>query len=110
MVGGSALIIYEGDIETVKTALAAGDRPTEVIDDVVDSTTTEDLIDGEGIVKHTQRAVIPAYKVKMIDFAHTKMVPGEGKDEGVLLGLSNVIKNLQGRIRDVEAIIAGSTV
>lgn len=108
MVGGSALIIYEGDVATVKKALAAVDGTTEVIDDVVDSTTTEDLIDGEGIVKHTQKSVIPAYKVKMIDFAHTKIVPGEGKDEGVLLGLSNVIKNLQGRIKEVEEIIGSS--
>lgn len=45
------------------------------------------------------------YVVKLIDFAHTKMTPGQGPDEGVLLGLDTVIRLLDGRIEEVVATI-----
>lgn len=89
MVGGSALIIYEGDPTVLKTAVKAID-------------------DGTSLAKAEDQAAPPAYKVKMIDFAHTKMVPGQGQDEGVLLGLNNACKYLEGRIKEVEEILGSS--
>jgi len=40
----------------------------------------------------------PPYVVKLVDFAHTRLAPGEGPDEGVLLGLDTMLKLLGGRI------------
>ncbi|KAI1791590.1 hypothetical protein LXA43DRAFT_1010937 [Ganoderma leucocontextum] len=40
----------------------------------------------------------PPYLVKLIDFAHTKTVPGIGPGEGVLKGVDTVLRLLDGRI------------
>ena len=44
----------------------------------------------------------PAFTVKLIDFAHTRLAPGEGPDSGVLLGLDTTLKLVDGRIAQVE--------
>jgi len=74
MVGGSLLIVWEGDAVALQEALN-------------DSSDT-----GPGL----------PFLVKMIDFAHTRLVPGEGPDEGVLLGCETTLKLLQGRRSEVE--------
>jgi len=43
------------------------------------------------------------YIIKLIDFAHTRYTPGQGPDEGVLLGLDTTISLLEGRIRELQA-------
>ena len=43
----------------------------------------------------------PPFAVKLIDFAHTKMVPGEGQDEGVIRGINTIVKLLEKRIGEV---------
>jgi hypothetical protein len=40
--------------------------------------------------------------VKLIDFAHTKVVPGKGLDEGVLLGMDTILRLLDGRLSELE--------
>ena len=45
----------------------------------------------------------PPYTVKLIDFAHTRLAPGAGPDKGVLLGLDNILKLIDGRIKDIKA-------
>lgn len=42
------------------------------------------------------------FTIRLIDFAHTRLVQGEGKDEGVLRGLWNVVRLLEGRLRELE--------
>ena len=44
----------------------------------------------------------PPFVVKIIDFAHTHMAPGEGPDEGVLLGFDTVLRLLDARIAQIE--------
>ncbi|KAF9653875.1 SAICAR synthase-like protein [Thelephora ganbajun] len=83
MVGGSFLIIYEGDIERVKQGIA-------LKEDSVEEEEEENTKPG------------PPYLVKLIDFAHTKVVDGEGPDEGVLLGMDTTLKLLDGRIAQIE--------
>ena len=46
----------------------------------------------------------PPYIVKVIDFAHTRIVPGEGPDEGVLKGIDTTLDLLDQRIRQVQAL------
>ncbi|TFK46404.1 SAICAR synthase-like protein [Heliocybe sulcata] len=45
------------------------------------------------------------YVARLIDFAHTKLTPGMGPDEGVLIGLDTVLKLLEGRIEEVKKLI-----
>jgi len=44
----------------------------------------------------------PPYVVKLIDFAHTHIKPGQGPDQGVLLGLDTLFRLLNGRIEQVR--------
>ncbi|TFK46382.1 SAICAR synthase-like protein [Heliocybe sulcata] len=45
------------------------------------------------------------YVARLIDFAHTKLTPGMGPDEGVLTGLDTVLKLLEGRIEEVMKLV-----
>lgn len=81
MVGGSILVIYEGEENALQTALAHLDQREETG---------------------------PAYAVKVIDFAHTKLEEGLGPDEGVLFGLKTTIGLLQGRIQEVQEAMAST--
>lgn len=48
------------------------------------------------------------YVIRLIDFAHTRLAPGQGPDEGVLLGLRTLIKLLGGLIEEVDAVARSS--
>jgi len=84
MVGGSVLVIYEGDADVLKLALSG---------------------EGNGGSKP------PAYRVKLIDFAHTKLKSEEdGVDNGVIFGLESTLKYLEGRKDEIkEGTITPST-
>ncbi|KIJ63405.1 hypothetical protein HYDPIDRAFT_92519 [Hydnomerulius pinastri MD-312] len=45
------------------------------------------------------------YTVSLIDFAHTRVVPGQGPDKGVLKGLDTLIGLVERRKKAVEAIM-----
>jgi 1D-myo-inositol-tetrakisphosphate 5-kinase/inositol-polyphosphate multikinase len=44
------------------------------------------------------------FSVRLIDFAHTRLVDGEGPDEGVLMGMRTVLGLVEGRIRELEEV------
>ncbi|KAL1947162.1 hypothetical protein VTO73DRAFT_14123 [Trametes versicolor] len=100
MVGGSLLVIYEADLERAREGLhwleEGGDEEDEEED--------EEEADENG----SKPPVGPPYIVKLIDFAHTKIVPGAGPDEGVLKGVDTVLSLLQGRIEQVKAAAVSS--
>ncbi|OJT02013.1 Inositol polyphosphate multikinase [Trametes pubescens] len=95
MVGSSLLVIYEADLERAREGLhwleEGGDEEDEDED--------EDEADESG----SKQPEGPPYIVKLIDFAHTKIVPGAGPDEGVLKGVDTVLSLLDGRIEQVKA-------
>ena len=93
MVGGSLLIVYEGDFERVKQGIA-------LLEEGVDEEDEEDEDDDGEDEENTKPG--PACLVKLIDFAHTKVVTGEGPDEGVLLGINTTLKLLDGRISQIK--------
>ena len=95
MVGGSLLIIYEADTDRAREGLEWLEEGGEEDDEDED----EDE-DGD------KKRVGPPYLVKLIDFAHTKIVPGIGPDEGVLKGVDTVLSLLDGRIEQARAVIA----
>ena len=94
MVGGSLLIVYENDLERVKQGIALLEEGVEEEDDDEDE-------DAEGEDEENTKPG-PACLVKLIDFAHTKLVAGEGPDEGVLLGLDTTLRLLDGRISEIK--------
>ncbi|CAE6473331.1 unnamed protein product [Rhizoctonia solani] len=98
MVGGSALIVWEGD----PTALARAIQTLEEGRDVLEESDDETELDDEVEVDESARKPGPVCVVKLIDFAHTKLVPGEGPDGGVMMGMGTVIKLLEGRIRELR--------
>ena len=78
MVGGSFLIIYEGDLERVKRGIDLLEEGAEEDEDV------EDVDAGMGEEEEGEESDGPGppYLVKLVDFAHTEAVAGKGS--GVL--------------------------
>ena len=95
MVGGSLLIVYESSWEKVKEAL---DRSQE---EALEAN-VEDDVNGDDEDSDDDETSLP-FAVKLIDFAHAKIVPGEGPDQGVLKGIDTTISLLEGRIKEVES-------
>ena len=106
MIGASLLIVYEADWEKAKSGLQSihavnmsssfishvdGKQPTEVDEEDLESE-DEDEDEEEDV----------PYIVKLIDFAHTKLVPGDGPDAGVLKGLDTVIGLIVGRLSELR--------
>jgi inositol-polyphosphate multikinase len=112
MVGGSLLIIYEGDweraAEGVKRFLfedenSSGGGENEDGDDEEDEEEDEDDEDDEDENDlEGNKRLGPPYTLSLIDFAHTRVIPGRGPNQGVQLGLSTVRKLLDGRIEQVR--------
>ena len=114
MVGSSLLVVYEADWERLRQGLrllheaeqraeAEGEQDKE---EHVEQEDEEDEEDEDGGNSDDEDVVGPPFAVKLIDFAHTKLVPGCGPDEGVLQGLRTVIDLLKGRIAQVESASA----
>lgn len=83
MVGASILIAYEGDWKRAEETL----ERTEDEDEDEDEDESED-----------EEKPGPPFVVKLIDFAHTRITPGRGPDEGVLTGLDTLVGLIDGRI------------
>lgn len=120
-VGGSVLIVYEGDAARLEQALerfaarrvtlaakslAEGsdeDDVDELDEEEEESSSDED--DDDGVKADERRAAkCPPLVVRLIDFAHTWLVEGEGPDEGVLLGLKTLRGLVQRRKAEIEAV------
>ncbi|ORX38969.1 hypothetical protein BD324DRAFT_649067 [Kockovaella imperatae] len=102
-----------GPGQSVKDADLEGDDEEEEeeeeeeddeLEDDYDSSTSSDDDSQDGQRADARRARrCPPFTLKMIDFAHTRLVQGEGRDEGVLLGLRTLRGLIQGRIGQVNA-------
>lgn len=94
MVGGSLLVIYEADWERAQAGLKWLEE--------YNSDEEEDDEDDEEEEQEGKKRPGPPYLVKLIDFAHTKVVPGQGPDHGLLKGVDTVLSLLDGRIEEVR--------
>lgn len=105
MVGGSLLIIYEADWERAVKGLEkfglddskAGSQ-VEYEDDSEDDEEEDVDYSEDGT---TFKRIGPPFVVKLIDFAHTKLVPGQGSDMGVLTGMDTVLRLLDARLDEI---------
>ena len=104
MVGASLLVVYEADWARARAGIAWMEEGGADSDDSEDEDEEdEDEDDDDGENEEGKRRAGPPYAVKLIDFAHTKLVPGMGPDEGVLKGVDTVLRLLDGRIAQVRA-------
>lgn len=97
MVGGSLLVVYEADSARAEEGLKQMEEDEVESDDAGEDEEGEDDDDDDD----AKRFESP-YLVKLIDFAHTRLTPGKGFDEGVLLGIDTVLKLIDGRIAQLE--------
>ncbi|KAF9460922.1 hypothetical protein BDZ94DRAFT_1299604 [Collybia nuda] len=97
MVGGSLLVMYESDWARAEEGVKSPDKTTNkgIVDGKVD-----DEREGDG--KNGDDEGWRPYVVKLIDFAHAKLSPGAGPDEGVLKGMDTIIALLDGRIDNLR--------
>ena len=100
MVGGSLLVVYEADLERAREGVKYWVEGVGRVDED-DEEEEEDHSDEEEDEEKPKKPH-PPYRVKLIDFAHTHYVPGEGPDEGILLGVDTVLKLLDGRIAEIK--------
>ncbi|KAF8671253.1 Inositol polyphosphate kinase [Rhizoctonia solani] len=96
MVGGSVLVVWEGDPKALERAIQALDEGRDVLEE------SDDDVDDEAEVNENDRKPGPVYLIKLIDFAHTRLVPGQGPDESLMIGMGTAIKLLEGRIRELR--------
>ena len=117
------LIIYEGDWERAAAASGRGGGPSsfDEVEAEEDEGGESDQIEvevdeqGEVIMECTPSTSETSsscsctdpqprlYTISLIDFAHTRVVPGEGPDQGVLLGMDTLIKLVAQRKEEVAA-------
>jgi 1D-myo-inositol-tetrakisphosphate 5-kinase/inositol-polyphosphate multikinase len=110
-IGASILLVYEGDEEKLLQAFENADagkvrgdggEPDVAIVDDEDSEEEEDASvasDAESEVEE----ICPPITLRMIDFAHTWLVEGEGPDRGVLKGVETLEALVEGRLKALES-------
>jgi 1D-myo-inositol-tetrakisphosphate 5-kinase/inositol-polyphosphate multikinase len=126
IIGSSLLIVYEGhgdaaqeilkNMETLSTTRQDGDQEkedAEIADEEEIEVEYEDEDEGdEGDIsgdiedEDDEGGDLPLLPcaVKLIDFGHTRLKPGEGADTSVLLGLDTVLKLIDGRIEEISGV------
>ncbi|KAI6110865.1 hypothetical protein EDD16DRAFT_1809145 [Pisolithus croceorrhizus] len=146
IVGGSVLIIYEGDwasaekaartsegvpLSNGKTTASSegwdgnergafdeegGDEETItgeidehshlIVDDVVAASPVAKSFDENDDDEDSEDKDDPRlFRLSLIDFAHTRLVPGQGPDTGVLLGIDTLIRLIHERRNVVQAFV-----
>lgn len=115
MVGGSILIVYEGDWERASKTLStpSGALTTEEEDSDDDEVEVEIDENGQIVLESIPDEVMdeeeehqaPLCSLSLIDFAHTRLTEGQGADEGVLKGIQTVIDLVRQRREDVAAML-----
>jgi inositol-polyphosphate multikinase len=103
MVNASLLVVYESDWDAARTFLAKDaerkERGKELKKDEDDEGDEEEDEESDEEDEDEQEKL---FAVKLIDFAHTKLTPGRGKDEGVILGLDTTLRLLSGRLKEIQ--------
>lgn len=85
----SVLLVYEGDLAALNMLEHGLERQITV--SIPQHETGEDT----GSESEEDDEPLPPHKLKMIDFAHSSWLPGEGPDENVIRGLRNIEAQLK---------------
>ena len=106
MIGSSLLIVYEGDWDRAETGVqwlaeqgASMSTSGEVKEDEMnEDREMEGSEDEESEDDSSDEGSPSPCVVRLIDFGHARLKPGEGPDVGVLKGLDTLLSLLDGRI------------
>jgi 1D-myo-inositol-tetrakisphosphate 5-kinase/inositol-polyphosphate multikinase len=114
LVGSSLLIVYEGDwdraelgVQWLAEQLASMSvEEDEGREETYEDTEDEDIEGSEGDEESDEDSSDEGsespFVVRLIDFAHTRLKPGQGADVGVLKGLDSLLGLLDGRIASIS--------
>ncbi|KAG2066385.1 SAICAR synthase-like protein [Suillus decipiens] len=117
MIGGSILIIYEGDWERASKALSTPSKTATIEDDEDDEDDEVEVeidengqiilesIPDEAIEEEEEEPEAPLCSLTLIDFAHTRLIDGAGPDEGVLKGIQTMIDLIRQRKDKIAAML-----
>jgi inositol-polyphosphate multikinase len=108
MIAASLLIVYEGDWDRAETGVQwLAEQPTSMSsgedggkeEEINEDTEVEEWEEDEEFEEDSSDEGSPSpCVVRLIDFGHTRLKPGEGPDMGVLKGLDTLMSLLDGRI------------
>ncbi|KAG1749453.1 inositol polyphosphate kinase-domain-containing protein [Suillus lakei] len=113
MVGGSVLIVYEGDWERASKAISTPSGTAMTEEDEDDEMEVEidengqivlEFIPDEAIEEEEEHQA-PLCSLSLIDFAHTRFIDGVGPDEGVLKGIQTMIDLVRQRKDKIAAML-----
>ena len=104
MVGASLLVIYEADWTRAGEGLRLLEELASRADNEPEQGVEYEDDEAEDPDDDESTAIALPYAVKLIDFAHTRTVPGGNADTGVLLGLDTFLRLLDGRIAQVRGV------
>lgn len=97
MYSASVLIVYEGDADTLSSLMSDGKEKTPRVDER--APTTQEVAKSEAEeVEDEEEGPPPAFKVKLIDFAHAQWTSGTGPDENMIKGLKNIEQQMDALI------------
>lgn len=108
-IGASILLVYEGDEDKLRQAFEQADAGKVRGDGgepdvaVVDDEDSEDEVSVASDADSEVDEICPPITLRMIDFAHTWLVEGEGPDRGVLKGVETLEGLFEGRLKALEA-------
>ncbi|KAG1805784.1 uncharacterized protein BJ212DRAFT_1390238 [Suillus subaureus] len=113
MVGGSALIVYEGDWERASKALSTSSGTATTEEDEDDEVEVEIDENGQIVlesipdeaIEEEEEPQAPLCSLSLIDFAHTRLIDGAGPDEGVLKGIQTMIDLIRQRKDKITAML-----
>ena len=97
MVGASLLIIYEADWTRAEQSLTSFCEE----DDEEDEEDVDDDDDDDDEDESVSKRPGPPFIAKLIDFAHTRLAPGEGPDQSLLFGIDTTLKLLDARLAEI---------
>lgn len=109
MISSSLLIVYEGDWDRAEMGVewlakqSASISSEEDGEEINEDTEVEEWEEDEESEEDGSDEEMPESPcvVRLIDFAHTRLKPGEGPDVGLLKGLDTLLGLLDGRIASV---------
>jgi len=112
LIGSSLLVVYEGDWDRAEVgvqwlanrpASATGDEDEEKEEEIFEDAEGEEdaSVGGSEESEEGDGGSDCPCVVRLIDFAHTRLKPGQGPDPGVLRGFDTLLNLLDCRIDDV---------
>lgn len=99
MYSASVLIVYEGDGVTLSSLIKGEEKKPRMQEK---APTTTEVQQSEAEEEEEEEGPKPAFKVKMIDFAHAQWTPGKGRDENLIKGLKSIEDQMDALIAKLD--------